>query len=73
MQNIEDEFHFVMDCPNYKELRKSFFQELNHVSYFDNLPDNKCKFIVYRFCHFFGVNQKSLVQKLTEEMHFSQN
>ena len=45
MQNIEDEFHFVMECPNYKELRKSFFHELNHVSYFDNLPDNKCKFI----------------------------
>ena len=28
MQNIEDEFHFVMECTNYKELRKSFFRSL---------------------------------------------
>ena len=33
-----------------KKLRKSFFQELNHVSYFDNLPDNKCKFIWIMKC-----------------------
>ena len=26
------------------------FQELNHVLYFDNLPDNKCKFIWIMKC-----------------------
>ena len=39
-----------MEYPIYKELRKSFLEELNHVSYFDNLPDNKCKFICVMNC-----------------------
>ena len=34
-KNVEDEFHFLCDCPAYKSLRENFFQNLDHKIHFD--------------------------------------
>ena len=43
--SIEDEFHFLMACPNYNELRKTLFTSISHLH--DGFADSedKAKFI----------------------------
>ena len=48
MQNIP--FCHAWNSQIIKNSVNPFFQELNHVSYFDNLPGNKCKFIWIMKC-----------------------
>ena len=32
---VEDEFHFLIDCPNYKKLRKSLFTSIQDTEHID--------------------------------------
>ena len=45
LKEIEDEFHFIMNCQKYHELRNHLFQKLNNISVFEQIQDDMDKFI----------------------------
>ena len=55
---IEDEFHFLMSCPNYTELRVNIFTKISSVyDYFNDMEDiekfiflnSNCQFEVAKY------------------------
>ena len=40
---IQDEFHFLIDCPNYKKLRKSALKSIQHTEHIDVTRGNITK------------------------------
>ena len=45
LNKVEDEFHVLMDCDFYKDLREVLFTNLAKCSLFDQLPDGDAKFL----------------------------
>ena len=40
LNEIEDEFHFIMKCQKYHELRTLLFEKLNNISAFEQIQDD---------------------------------
>ena len=46
---IEDEFHFLMSCPNYTELRTNMFAKISSVYNYFNYMEDIEKFDIFEF------------------------
>ena len=45
MNKIEDEFHVVMECKFYEELRELLYNNLKKFTLFAQLPDQDARFL----------------------------
>ena len=45
LKETEDEFHFIMKCQKYHELRTLLFEKLNNISAFEQIQDDLENFI----------------------------
>lgn len=60
MQKIEDEYHFLLVCPNYRDLRKKYFK-----SYFCHWPS------LYKFDNLMSATSKKAILNLAKFIYFA--